>query len=128
MTTKRRTPIVPSYKGKPVQALMSVDKGEEIVGTWTTPVVPEIGFYKLLAKQTVDGRCEWVHCVQRANGDKDKVYRGRVDGKEQLADVVAAINSALRSAYGPLVQLHQAEAELSFVDGVPAGTPPDKVQ
>ena len=68
MTGKRKTPIVPTYKGKPVQALMSVEKGEEIAGTWTTPVVPEIGFYKLLAKRRTDGVCEWVHFVQRADG------------------------------------------------------------
>ena len=128
MTGKRKTPIVPTYKGKPVQALMAVEKGEEIAGTWTTPVVPGIGFYKLLAKRRADGTCEWVHFVQRADGSKDKVYRGTVESKEQLADVVAAINSALRTAYGPLVQLHPAEPEVSFVDGVPTGTPPDRVQ
>ena len=128
MAGKRKTPIVPTYKGKPVQALMAVEKGEEIAGTWTTPVVPEIGFYKLLAKRRADGTCEWVHFVQRADGSKDKVYRGSVESKEQLADVVAAINSALRTAYGPLVQLHPAETEVSLVDGVLTGTPPDRVQ
>jgi hypothetical protein len=128
MTGKRKTPIVPTYKGKPVQALMSVEKGEEIAGTWTTPVVSEIGFYKLLAKRRTDGVCEWVHFTQRADGSKDKVYRGTVESKEQLADVVAAINSALHTAYGPLVQLHPAEAEVSFVDGVPTGMPPGRAQ
>jgi hypothetical protein len=128
MTGKRKTPIVPTYKGKPLQALMSVEKGEEIAGTWTTPVVPGIGFYKLLAKRRTDGVCEWVNFTQRADGSKDKVYRGTVESKEQLADVVAAINSALRTAYGPLVQLHPAEAEVSFVDGVPTGMPPGRTQ
>jgi hypothetical protein len=128
MTGKRKTSIVPTYRGKPVQALMAVEKGEEIAGTWTTPVVPEIGFYKLLAKRRADGVCEWVHFVQRADGSKDKVYRGTVESKEQLADVVAAINSALRTAYGPLVQLHLAEAEIMFVDGVLTGTPPERKQ
>jgi hypothetical protein len=128
MTGKRKRPIVPTYKGKPVQALMAVEKGEEIAGTWTTPVVPDIGFYKLLAKRRGDGVCEWVHFVQRADGSKDKVYRGTVENKERLADVVAAINRALHTAYGPLVQLHPAETEVSFVDGVPTGTPPERVQ
>ena len=63
-----------------------------------------------------------------ADGGKDKVYRGNVESKEQLADVVAAINSALRTAYGPLIQLHPAETEISFVDGVLTGTPPDRVR
>ena len=128
MTGKRKTPIVPTYKGKPVQALMSVEKGKEIAGTWTTPVVPGIGFYKLSAKRRTDGVCEWVHFTQRADGSKDKVYRGNVESKEQLADVMAAINNALRTAYGPLIQLHPAETEISFVDGVLTGTPPDRVQ
>jgi hypothetical protein len=128
MTGKHKTPIVPTYKGKPVQALMALAKGEEIAGTWTTPVVPEIGFYKLLAKRRTDGVCEWVHFVQRADGSKDKVYRGTVESKEHLPDVVAAINSALRTAHGPLVQLHPAETAVSFVDGVLTGTPPDRVQ
>ena len=128
MTGKRKTPIVPTYRGKPVQALMAVEKGEEIAGTWTTPVVPEIGFYKLLAKLRTDGSCEWVHFVQRVNGGKDKVYRGTVVNQDRLADVVAAINNSLRSAYGPLIQLHPAEAEVSFVDGVLTGTPPGRAQ
>lgn len=128
MTGKRKTPIVPTYHGKPVQAIMSVGKGEEIVGTWTTATVSGIGFYKLLAKRRADGACEWVHFVQRADGSKDKVYRGEVEGRERLGDVVAAINSALRTAYGPLIQLHPAEADISFVDGVMTGEPPDKVQ
>ena len=128
MTGKRKTPIVPTYKGRPVQALMAVAEGEEIAGTWTTPVVPGIGFYKLLAKRRADGACEWVHCVQRADGRKDNVYRGTVENQDRLADVVAAINNSLRTAYGPLVQLHLAETEVSLVDGVLTGTPPDRVQ
>jgi hypothetical protein len=128
MAGKRKTPIVPTYRGKPVQALMAVEKGEEIAGTWTTPVVPEIGFYKLLAKRRTDGVCEWVHFVQRADGRKDNVYRGTVENKERLADVVSAINNSLRTAYGPLVQLRLAEAEIAFVDGVPTGTPPGRAQ
>ena len=128
MTGKRKMPIVPTYKGKPVQALMSVDKGEEIAGTWTTATVPGIGFYTLLAKRRADGTCEWVHFVQRADGSKDKVYRGEVENEARLADVVAAINSALRTAYGPLIRLHHAEADISFVDGVATGAPGDKVQ
>jgi hypothetical protein len=42
MTGKRKTPIVPTYRGRPVQGLMSVEKGEEIsfvdgVPTGTSP-------------------------------------------------------------------------------------------
>ena len=59
---------------------------------------------------------------------RTKSIAGTVESKERLADVVAAINNALRTAYGPLVQLHPAETEISFVDGVLTGTPPDRVQ
>ena len=46
MTGKRKTPIVPTYKGKLVQALMSVEKGEETAGTWTDPWwFRRFGFY-----------------------------------------------------------------------------------
>ena len=128
MTGKRKTPIVPTYHGKPVQAIMSVDKGEEVLGSWTTATIPGIGFYKLLAKRRADGVCEWVHFVQRASGAKDKFYRGKVENEARLADVLAALNSALRTAYGPLIRLHPAEADISFVDGVMTGTPPDEVQ
>lgn len=72
MTRTKAT--TPTYRGKPIQALMSVSKGEKIAGMWTTPTIPGIGFYKLLAKRCADGTCEWVHFVQRPNGDKDKVY------------------------------------------------------
>lgn len=126
MTRKKAT--VPTYRGRPIQALLSVGKGEKIAGTWTTPTIPGIGFYKLLAKRCVDGTCEWVHFVQRPNGDKDKVYRGTVENEGRLADVLSALNSALRTAYGPLIQLRPADAEISFVDGVITGRPPDKVQ
>lgn len=128
MTGKRKKPIVPTYRGKPVQALMAVAGGEVIVGTWTTAIVPGIGFYKLLAKRRRDGSCEWVHFVQRADGSKDKVYRGEVEHEARLADVVAAINSALRTAYGSAVALQPADADISFVDGLMTGTPSDKVQ
>jgi hypothetical protein len=128
MTGKRKTPIVPTYRGKPVQALMAVERGEEIAGTWTTPVVPGIGFYRLMAKRRVDGVCEWVHFVQRADGSKDKVYHGTVESKQRPADVVSAINNSLRAAYWPVVQLRSVEAEIAFVDGVLTGTPPESEQ
>jgi hypothetical protein len=32
-------------------AVMNVEKGEEIVGGWATPHIPQVGLYKLLAKK-----------------------------------------------------------------------------
>ncbi|MCX7669343.1 MAG: hypothetical protein N2439_04655 [Anaerolineae bacterium] len=108
-----------TFKGQPIVPIMEIGAGEELVGVWTSPVVPGVGFYKLLAKRRADGRCEWVHFTQRADGRKDKFYRGEVENVEHLADVVAAINQALAMAYGPAVRLVPAEADIFGVDGVP---------
>jgi hypothetical protein len=99
------------------QAVMSVEQGEEIAGVWVTPPVPQIGIYKLLAKKKADGTCEWAHFVQRANGLKEKVYRGTVENEARLADVVDAINSALRTAYGPGIRLQTADYDMYSLDG-----------
>ena len=99
------------------QAIMSVDDGEEIAGAWVTPHLPQIGIYKLLAKKKKDGACEWAHFVQRDNGAKEKVYRGTVENVGRLTDVVATINKALRTAYGPNVQLQKADADVYTLDG-----------
>ncbi len=107
------------FKPKPAaaQAVMNVEKGEEIVGMWVTPTVPGIGLYKLLAKKKADGTCEWAHFVQRADGRKEKVYRGTVESQERLADVVAAINRALHTAYGPAISLRVADYDVYSLDG-----------
>ncbi len=62
-------------------AVMNVDKGEEIVGGWATPHIPQVGVYKLLAKKRKDGAIEWAHFVQRDNGAREKVYRGDVESR-----------------------------------------------
>jgi hypothetical protein len=83
--------------------------------------VPGVGFYKLLAKRLADGRYEWVHFTQRADGNKDKFYRGTVESVERLADVVTAINNSLATAYDPAIRLMPAESEVHPVDGVNMG-------
>ena len=99
------------------QAVMNVEKGEEIAGIWLTASVPQIGIYKLLVKRKPDGTCEWAHFVQRANGLKEKVYRGTVESPERLDDVVEALNSALRTAYGPTIRLQPADYDMYALDG-----------
>jgi len=112
---------LPTYRGQPVHAIMSVEKGEEVAGVWASPAVPGVGFYKLLAKRLADGRCEWVHFTQRADGSKDKFYRGTVESVERLADIVTAINNSLATAYGPAIRLMPAESEVHPVDGINMG-------
>ena len=82
-------------------AVMSVERGETIAGMWVAPPVTDIGTYKLVAKQTLNGSCEWAHFVQRSDGRRDKVYRGTVECAEHLEDVLTAINAALRRTFGP---------------------------
>ncbi|MGC8781806.1 MAG: hypothetical protein ACP5UQ_13165, partial [Anaerolineae bacterium] len=98
----------PTFRGKPIAPILAIGEDEELAGAWATPVVPGVGFYKLLAKRRADGSCEWVHFVQRPDGRKDRFYRGEVEKSEQLADVVAAINRALATAYGPAIRLFPA--------------------
>jgi hypothetical protein len=98
-------------------AVMSVERGETIAGIWIAPEIPEIGIYKLVAKQTVNGSCEWAHFVQRADGRREKVYRGMVENSHQLEDVLNAINAALKRTFGPAVQLQPADADFFTADG-----------
>ncbi len=106
-------------KGVPLSklAVMNVNEGEEILPSYVTPHVPQIGIYKLLAKKKKDGKCEWAHFVQRDDGRKENVYRGEVENESRVADVIAAINSALNTAYGPAIRLHPADSDMYTLDG-----------
>ncbi len=66
-------------------AVMNIDKGEEIVGGWATPQLPQVGIYKLLVKRRTDRKMEWAHFIRRDNGLKSqtaisKVFRRRIAG------------------------------------------------
>ncbi len=98
-------------------AIMNVDEGEEVLGGYVTPRIPQIGIYKLLAKKKKDGTCEWAHFVQRDDGRKENVYRGTVENEARLADVVKALNSALNTAYGPTIRLRPADSDMYTLDG-----------
>ncbi len=98
-------------------AVMNVERGETIVGAWVTPGIPEIGVYKLLAKRKADGTCEWAHFVQRADGRKEKVYRGEVESESRIKDVLKAINVSLARTFGEKVQMRSADADVYSLDG-----------
>lgn len=98
-------------------AIMNIEKGEEILGGWITPHIPEIGIYKLLAKKKADQTVEWAHFVQRDDGRKDSLYRGTVENADRIADVIKAINNALHKAYGPDISLSPADADVYSIDG-----------
>lgn len=98
-----------------VQAIMSVEKGEEIAGMWATPQIPRIGVYKLLAKKKTDGTCEWVHFQHREDGTKKVLFRGEVESKARLMDVLAAANKTLTRIFG--VSMKVAEFDTYTIDG-----------
>jgi len=84
-----------------------------------------VGIYKLIAKRKRDGSVAGVHFVQRDDGRKENVYRGDVNDVARLAQVVTALNNALRTAYGPGVQLLPAAADIYLPDGTPLPTATD---
>ena len=96
---------------------MNVDKGETIAGTWVTPLIPQTGFYKLLAKRKKDGACEWVHFIQREDGTKKLLFRGEVQSKEELQKVVDVANNMLGKTFGPSVKLSIGKADMYSLDG-----------
>ena len=98
-----------------VQAIMNIESGEEIAGMWVTPGIPQIGIYKLLAKKKQDGTCEWVHFQQREDGTKKVLFRGEVESRERLVDIVEAANTTLSNIFG--VKLTTAEYDTYTTDG-----------
>jgi len=104
-------------------AMMSIDKGEEIAGAWITPYIPEVGMYKLLAKKKKDGTFEWIHFIQRLNGNKDIVLRGKAKDQAQLDNLLEVANGKLQAIFK--VKLQPADADMYTLDGK---SPPSKLQ
>jgi hypothetical protein len=96
-------------------AVMNVEKGEEIVGGWASAHIPQVGVYKLLAKKRVDGVIEWAHFVQRDSGLKDKVYRGEVESREKLDQVLEVMNKHLLRVFGTAMK--SADYDTYTLDG-----------
>lgn len=112
MVSKNEATMASSFSQ---MAVMNVEKGEEIVGGWATPHIPQVGVYKLLAKKRKDGVIEWAHFVQRDNGLKEKVYRGEVESRERLDDVLGVINRNLQKIFR--VSMQTADYDVSTLDG-----------
>jgi len=96
-------------------AIMNLEAGEELFGGWATPHIPQVGIYKLLAKKKANGTMEWAHFVQRDNGLKEKVLRGKVKNSDEFAVVSDAINNNLRRIFG--VTLQAAGYDVRTLDG-----------
>ena len=97
------------------QAVMNVAAGEKITGLWATPQIPDIGIYKLVMKQRVDGKFEWVHFQHRTDGTRKVLLRGEIDSKDRLAAVLEVTNSTLSRVYGVMMQA--AEFSATTIDG-----------
>lgn len=102
-------------------SVMRIDKGEEIVGAWVTPEIPEVGFYKLLAKKKCDGTCEWVHFVERVDGKKERFLLGKVKDVKELATVVNLVNRNLGRVFGPDCKLRFGKPVVRSVEDVRLG-------
>jgi len=97
------------------QAVMNVDKGEEVAGMWATPDIPQTGVYKLVAKKRKDGTIEWAHFIHRPDGTRKVVFRGEVESKALLADVLDAANKHLQGIFG--VTMSAADVSMKTLDG-----------
>jgi hypothetical protein len=98
---------------------MNVAEGETIAGMWASPRIPEIGVYKLAAKKRKDGIFEWVHFQHRLDGTRKVLFRGEVETKARLADVLEAANKTLQRVYG--VTMSAADCDVSTLNGRTSG-------
>jgi hypothetical protein len=97
------------------QAVMNVDKGEEIAGMWVTQHVPGSGIYKLAAKKKKDGTFAWAHFIHRDNGSRDVLFRGKANDQAQLDEVVALTKKNLKKFFN--ADLQPAGADMYTLDG-----------
>jgi hypothetical protein len=104
-----------------IQAIMNVGKDEQIAGMWISKHIAGTGYYKLLAKEKNDGTCEWVHFIQRDNGNKEKLYSGDTKNSEELKLVLQAINAVLAKTFGSEIQLGEGNPNIYTTDGIKAG-------
>jgi hypothetical protein len=98
-------------------AILNVDKGDEIVGGWITPKIPEVGAYKLLVVKRKSGKFDWAHFIQRDNGNKDRVMRGTLNNIEELESLKEMINKNLGKVYGAHIKLFPADYDMMTLDG-----------
>jgi hypothetical protein len=96
-------------------AVMTISEGEEFFAGQTTPLIPQVGIYKLLAKKKLDATIEWAHFVEREDGQKGNVMRGTVNNSDEFALVIDTINNNLRRIFG--ITLQPAAYEVCTLDG-----------
>ena len=117
--SKPKPPKIDPKRPLASQAVMNVEKGEEVLGGWVTPHIPTTGIYKLIAKKKKDGTCEWAHFIQRDSGLKEGVMRGTTKDEAQLAEVVTVANNNLRRIFGEHIFLAPTGSDMYTLDGKP---------
>jgi hypothetical protein len=98
-------------------AIMNLCKGEEIAAIMMSGQIPGTGHYKLLAKKRIDGRFEWAHFVQRANGYKEKMYKGEVESEDELKILIDIMNKHLIKIFGPNAEMKPGKPSFYTLDG-----------
>lgn len=98
-----------------IQAILSIDEGEEIACACASPHIPGTGVYKFLAKKKKDGTFEWAHFVQRDNGAKENIYRGQVETRQQLDLVLEIMNRNLKKIFK--IEMRTADYDVYSLDG-----------
>jgi hypothetical protein len=98
-------------------AVMTVDKGEELIYALISGHIPGTGYYKFLAKKNKKGIFEWVHFKERDNGLKEGVYRGETKTKEELKIVLEIMNRNLKKIFGDKAEMKEAMPEFRSVLG-----------
>src|ERR1051325_6187405 len=83
-----------------VNAVINVEKGEEIAATMISGHISGTGYYKFLAKKRKDGIYEWAHFTERENGQKENIYRGETKNSDELDLVVEIMNRNLKKVFG----------------------------
>lgn len=101
-----------------LQPMLNIAKGEEIIHALVSNYIPGTGYYKFLSKQKADGTCEWVHFVERVNGNKEKVFRGETKTKEELNTVLEVMNRNLTRIFGPAAEMKPGKTEVRTTAGL----------
>ena len=94
------------------QAMMKIDKGEEIAKMLVSSYISGTGYYKLLSKQKADKTFEWVHFTERVNGNKENVYRGNTTTAAELETVIEIMNRNLLKIFGPAAEMKSGNHEV----------------
>jgi hypothetical protein len=100
-----------------INAVMNVEKGEEIAATLISGHISGTGYYKFLAKKRKDGIYEWAHFTERENGLKENIYRGETKNSDELDLVVEIMNRNLKKVFGEHAEMKQAFPEFRSLNG-----------